>query len=174
MKILKMFLFIATAAVITVSAATVYTLTKMSTFEVIMCSVETQGYIIPSFICRNYLESFRYDEKGVADLRHDGLDPILNLDNPEKYVIAKSFIELGLDVNAANQNVFDQPSDATPLHASVLTRDLRNIEFLLANGADRTIRSKTLGNMTALELAEKSQEKDEALEAIIIHLQNGS
>ncbi|MDZ4263027.1 MAG: hypothetical protein U1B30_11950, partial [Pseudomonadota bacterium] len=80
-----------------------------------------------------------------------GLELILNLQSPEKYEMAKTFISKGLDVDGINHY---SDRDITPLLASVLYNDVERVKFLIDQGANIEIRSKGYG-MTALELAKK-------------------
>ncbi|WP_432468899.1 hypothetical protein [Agarivorans sp. Z349TD_8] len=128
-----------TALVTTVALCSIglalYSLSVMSTYQLIMCSTGEQGFRAPPSACDVYLKQFRYNEQGVNDLAEGGLDPILNLDGNLKYDIAQAFINEGLEVDAGNSYLPSPHNTLTPLQINVITKNVANLKFLLSNGA---------------------------------------
>lgn len=137
-----------------------HAIVTMSISDLIMCSADQGGFRIPAKFCEHYMKNFRGNAADMQELAIGGLDPILNLDDSKKkYEIAAFFIAKGLNVNGVNHYSYQGPRDVTPLHASVRYNDPERAKFLLEHGADLSIRSKSLNNMTALELAKALQER---------------
>lgn len=137
-----------------------YAVATMSITDLVLCSASQGGIRIPSRLCEYYLKNHRGDKADMEELAIGGLDPILNLDDPKKkYALAAYFIAKGLDVNGVNHYAYGEPGDLTPLHASVLYNDPERAQFLLAHGADASIKSKRHGDVTPLALAKRLQQK---------------
>ena len=129
-----------------------YAMSQMEMDHLILCSANETGTRIPGSLCEYYMLNHRMNEEDIKQLSDGaGLEFILNLQNPEKYELAKIFIANGLDVNGINHY---SDKDITPLHAAVLYNDVERAKFLIDQGANVAIRSKGYG-MTALELARK-------------------
>lgn len=141
------------------AALLVYVMSRMSVFELIMCSTDEGGIQIPGSLCEYYMKSYRSGEEDLQDLAASGVDPILNLDSNRKYEIADFFISKGLDVNGPNRHRHAREDDSTPLHASVLYNDPERAKFLIDHGADLDAESNYHNDMTPLELARNLQKK---------------
>lgn len=129
-----------------------YAMSQMEMGHLILCSANETGTRIPSSLCEYYMLNHRMSKDDIKELSDGaGLELILNLQSPEKYEMAKTFISKGLDVDGINHY---SDRDITPLLASVLYNDIERVKFLIDQGANIEIRSKGYG-MTALELARK-------------------
>ena len=141
-----------------------YVMSRMSIFDLILCSANQGGIRLPSGVCEYYMKNYRADEDDLQELAIGGIDPILNLDNEaKKYEIAEFFISKGLNIDGVNHYYNESMNDSTPLHASALYNDTKRAKFLIAHGANVEARSKYHNNMTPLELArylQKNNQKD--------------
>lgn len=135
-----------------------YNLHQMRIMELVLCSAGEGGFRIPPAVCESYMKQFRSDKEDLEELARSGIDPILNMDSPQKYDIAAFFIGKGLDVNEAGGEL-DHPDNISPLHASALYNDAERAAFLLAHGTDGGQQSKRFDGLTALELAQKLQKE---------------
>lgn len=132
-----------------------FALSRLSTFELIICSADEGGFNLPSWACELHLKKIRGNGQGLDALNAGGLDPVLNLNSTKKYELADFLISQGMSVDAPNQIVAGD--DATPLHLSVLYNDLERAKFLLSRGANPSVTSEQLGGRTPLELARHLQ-----------------
>lgn len=138
-----------------------YVMSQMDIEHLISCSSNEGGTRIPSSLCEYYMVNYRINKSDIDELRNGaGLDYILNGESSRKYEMAEIFISRGLSVDGIN-NFNDK--DVTPLQAAVLHNDVKQVRFLINQGANVNIKSKGYG-MTALELARKLHNKGESRE----------
>lgn len=152
-----------------------YLLSKMSVFELVLCSADEGGILIPGTVCEYYMKNYRSGEEDIQELAKGGLEPILNLDNEKKkYELAEFFISKGLDVDGMNHYHYKRKNDSTPLHNSVIYNDPERVRFLIDQGADPEAKSQYHNNMTPLELAQNLESRfpDRNMEKIIQLLSN--
>ena len=87
-----------------------------------------------------------YDDRGGFP----ALIAALATDRPDRLQLLGLLLERGADPNRRGVN------DWTPLHYAVSRRDVEAIRLLLANGADRSLRTRVDDYETALEEAERA------------------
>ncbi len=134
-----------------------YVMTQMEIEHLILCSTNEGGTRIPSSLCYNYMLNYRINEQDVKALSEGaGLDYILHAKPPKRYEIAEAFIARGLDVNGVSHY-----SGMTPLQATAQGGEVKNVKFLLKQGADLRLTGNK--GMTALALARKMHVADSKL-----------
>jgi len=115
-------------AVILIIVAACFAFSKTSTTELIICADGNGEVYTPTPVCRWYLSAFRTTPAGVVAVREaSGIGFILNGSSANRFDIAESFIEVGLDIN-------ESPS-LTPLCNAIVLNQTDNVEFLLAHNA---------------------------------------
>ncbi|CAG20753.1 ankyrin repeat domain-containing protein [Photobacterium profundum] len=142
-----------------------YSMSKMTTMDLVFCSSGEGGFYVNGRICELYMGEFRATDEDVEEVSYGGVDLILNMTNEnKKYQIAEFFISKGLDVNGINKYQEDLGYDLAPLHVAVLFNDPRRVTFLLKHGANLKIRSKFYNDYTPLELAIQLQKEQQNLD----------
>jgi len=138
----------------------IYSMSKMTSDEIVMCSAGDGDFYINSNICEIYLKRFKSELKDIDELSYGGIEVILNLSSDKKYELAEFFISKGLDVNAINQYQSQFGYDLLPVQSAILDNDLKKVNFLILHGANLMTRSKSAGNLTSFEFAKNIQEKE--------------
>ncbi|MGK0272594.1 MAG: hypothetical protein ACI88H_003266 [Cocleimonas sp.] len=145
-----------------------YSMSKMTTDEMVMCSAGDGGFYISSNICEIYMKRFKSDSTDIEELSYGGIEVILNLSSDKKYELAEFFISKGLNVNAINQYQSQFGYDLPPVQSAILDNDLKKVNFLILHGANLMARSKSTGDLTSLEFAKSLQEKEKNTDRSLI------
>ncbi|WP_394203073.1 ankyrin repeat domain-containing protein [Shewanella waksmanii] len=132
--------------------ATSYNLYNMSVEELIVCSDDASGYYLPPFICEFQLTNLGGEAYAEELSKTTGLSFILAGNNQQKKLaLAEYFINKGVNIDGINHI---DGLGLTPLHAAILNQDFSSVKFLIAHGADISLRAKST-ELNALELAEQ-------------------
>lgn len=112
-----------------------YALSSMPIQRLILCASDESKLVVPAKVCQYYMDGL--GEKAIGELQDGaGLEFILNLNSPAKFILADQFIAKGLDVDGINHY---GTGGNTPLHAAVMYGDLDTINYLLNQGASLDI-----------------------------------
>ncbi len=133
---------------------TIYVMVTDDLHGLMICATSETACRIPNGVVEYYILHFRGTKEDIADLEQSvGLSVVFN--DPQKRAKFLHFlVEKGINVNKVS------PLGYAPLHAAAgAYNDPELVTFLLAHGADPTIKTKKskapeLDNLTALELVE--------------------
>jgi hypothetical protein len=126
--------------------------------EQLLICADSGGLKIPfsKKLCRRYLLAFRGSREDINALEQ-GVGALFVVHGKstvsERSELLKFLVNKGLDVNRAGVN------QLVPLHVAVLANAADEVQILLDNGANPSLKDKNLG-LTPLEFALKLQSKD--------------
>ena len=126
----KVIAVIASVPVVVVLAV-IFSVSRLSIEHLIICSADSESFIIPYNVCEYYL----YNHSGREDAIHlddgAGLSYVFEIqDREEKYNIINHLISIGVDVNGVS-NI----DGLTPLNAAILINDSDLVKYLIEKGA---------------------------------------
>ncbi len=133
---------------------TIYVMATDDLEGLMICSTSDTAYRIPKSVCEYYMLHLRGTKEDLAKLeQRAGLSFVFS--DPQKRAKFLHFlVEKGINVNKVSPM-----TGYAPLHIAVASNEPELVTFLLAHGADPTIKTKNNrvpehDNLTALELVE--------------------
>ncbi|MEO3877430.1 hypothetical protein [Rheinheimera fenheensis] len=151
---MKKFLLIVVTLLTVVFGSAVFSLSRMSVQELIICSADDNSYVLPAPLCFTYFNHMT-DEQHAKQLdQHAGLAYVFEI-KPEqlKYKVITRLLALNVDIN--KPSAID---GLPPLHAAILLHDPKLVQYLLEQGADKNIYDNT-EKMTSSQLVEHLLER---------------
>lgn len=133
-----------------VSAGAVFSMSKGSIEDVVICVVNKESHYVPSSLCEYYLHNYRLTEEDIRFLEdRAGLAFLFDVPDKEKRnALLEYFVAKGVS--------FNKPSAIDgypPLHAAIISNDPELVAFLLEQGADVDQRDRN-HNLTAEEFVD--------------------
>jgi ankyrin repeat protein len=135
----------------------------MSVQELIICSTDNDSSTLPAPLCFTYFNNMT-DEQHAKQLdQHAGLAYTFEI-KPEqlKYKVITRLLALNVDIN--KPSAID---DLPPLHAAILLHDPKLVQYLLEQGADKSIYDNT-EKMTSYQLVDHLLERKATAELLAI------
>lgn len=133
---------------------TIYAMATDDLEGLMICSTSDTAYRIPKGVCEYYMLHFRGTKEDLANLeQRAGLSFIFS--DPKKRAKFLHFlVEKGINVNKVSPM-----TGFAPLHIAAASDEPELVMFLLAHGADPTVKTRDLrapefDNLTPLELVE--------------------
>jgi hypothetical protein len=154
-KVCRILVFVFSLLLIAYIALFAYAIPQQSIEFLLVCA-DSGGMKIPysNKLCRSYLLAFRGTPKDIEAL-NQGFGAYVVIqgegDIRAREEVLAFLVSKGLDLNRIRPDF-----GVRPLHASVLVNEPDEVQMLLRNGADASLRDERY-NLTPLELAKKLQ-----------------
>ncbi|GAB2926362.1 hypothetical protein [Rheinheimera gaetbuli] len=160
---MKKFLLIVVILLTVLLSITAFSLSRMSVQELIICSTDNNSYVLPAPLCFTYFNSMTNEQHAKELDQHAGLAYAFEI-KPEqlKYIVITRLLALDVDIN--KPSAID---GLPPLHAAILLKEPKLVQYLLEQGADKSISDNTQ-KMTSSQLVDHLLERKATAELLAI------
>ena len=160
---MKKFLLIVVILLTILLSTAAFSLSRMSVQELIICSTDNKSYLLPAPLCLTYFNNMTSEQHAKKLDQHAGLAYVFEI-TPEqlKYEVIARLLTLGVDIN--KPSAID---GLPPLHAAILLNDPKLVQYLLEQGADKSI-SDNNQKMTSSQLVDHLLERKATADLLAI------